>query len=204
MAPFETLVSCYAYVGLTTYGPFDNKCLSCFWVTFKSSNRLGEKRVLFLNSYQNSSFFEALWLLISILYFSKLKNIISWARNWFYLILVLPDKPFKWYTMPNPWLEIILWKSENAKMTQNCLSSPNCIFWLQSYRSFQKSSRKLRGIFYQMDHICWAHSMLKKSPRLKMRSQLSHILFHSFIVTLYTGSSMTHCCQKNLDQKKSV
>ena len=63
-------------------------------------------------------------LLISILYFSKLKNIISWARNWFYLILVLPDKPFKWYTMPNTWLEIIWWKSENAKMTQNGLSSP--------------------------------------------------------------------------------
>ena len=114
----------WAYWELTRCGPFDKICLSIFWVTLNSSYGFGEKRVLFLNSYQNSSFFEALWLLISILYFSKLKNIISWARNWFYLILVLPDKPFKWYTMPNTWLEIIWWKSENAKMTQNGLSSP--------------------------------------------------------------------------------
>ena len=85
---FETLVSCYAYVGLTTYAPFDNKCLSSFWVTFKSSHRLGEKRVMFLNSGQNSSIFESLWLLLSILSFQNCQNVISWAWNWFYLILL--------------------------------------------------------------------------------------------------------------------
>ena len=87
--------------------------------------------------------------------------------------------------MLNSWLEIILWKSVNAKMTQNGLPSQNCIFWLQPYRCFQKSPRNLRGIFYQMDHIWWAPSRLNKSPRFKMRSQLSHTLFHSLIVTLY-------------------
>ena len=30
----------------------------------------------------------------------KINNIRSWAWNWFYLILILPDKPLKWYTMP--------------------------------------------------------------------------------------------------------
>ena len=38
----------------------------------------------------------------------------------------------------------------------------------------------LWGIFYQMGHIWWAPSWLKKSPRLKVRSHLSHTLFHSF------------------------
>ena len=110
-------------------------------MTFKSSNRLGEKRVQFLNSGQNSSIFEALWLLIWILLFTKIKKIMSWAEKCFHLLLELPNKPFKWSTMPIPWLEINCWKSENAKMTQNGLSSPNCIFWLQSYRSFPKSYR---------------------------------------------------------------
>ena len=179
-------VTFWAYWGLTRCGPFDKICLSSFWVTFNSSNGLGEKRVLFLNSGQNLSIFEALWLSISNLFFLTLKNIISWAQDWFYLILVLPDKPFEWYTMQNSWLQIILWISENAKMTWNGPSSQNCIFWLQLYRCFQKSSRNLRGIFYQMDHIWWAPSRLNKSPRFKMRSQLSHTLFHSLIVTLYS------------------
>ena len=69
--------------------------------------------------------------------------------------------------MLNSWLEIILWKSVNAKMTQKGLPSQNCIFWLQPYRFFQKSHRNLRGIFYQMDHIWWAPSRFKKSQRLK-------------------------------------
>ena len=73
VTPIEALGSFYYYVGLTTYAPFDNKCLPSFWVTFKSSKRLGEKRVLFLNSPQNSSIFLALWLLISILSYLKLK-----------------------------------------------------------------------------------------------------------------------------------
>ena len=104
-------------------------------MTFKSSNRLGEKRVQFLNSGQNSSIFEALWLLIWILLFTKIKKIMSWAEKCFHLLLELPNKPFKWSTMPIPWLEINCWKSENAKMTQNGLSSPKCIFWLQPFRS---------------------------------------------------------------------
>ena len=78
----------------------------------------------------------------------------------------MPEKLFNWYITPNHWLEIILWKSENAKMTQNGLYSLNRNFWLQPYRSFQKSSRNLRGINYQMVHICWAPSRLKMSLTL--------------------------------------
>ena len=106
----------------------------------------------------------------------KIKNIKSWAQNLFYLIFVLPDTPFKWYIMPNLWLEIILWKSENAKMTQNGLYSLNRNFWLQPYRSFQKSSRNLRGINYQMVHICWAPSRLWQSLRLQFFKQFAIIL----------------------------
>ena len=157
----------WAYWGLTRCGPFDKICLSSFCVTLNSLNGLGEKRVLFLNCGQNLSIFEAFWLLISILFFSTIRNIMSWAQNWFYLTLVLPNKPFKWYTMLNSWLEIILWKSENAKMTQNGPSSPNCNFWLQPYRSFQKSPRNFRGINYQMDHIWWAPSRFETAIALK-------------------------------------
>ena len=140
-------------------------------MTFKSSNRLGEKRVQFLNSGKNSSIFEALWLLIWILLFTKIKKIMSWAEKCFHLLLELPNKPFKWSTMPIPWLEINCWKSENAKMTQNGLSSQNCIFWLQPQKCFQKSPRNLRGIFYQMDHIWWAPSRLKMSLALIFSEQ---------------------------------
>ena len=144
----------WAYWGLTRCGPFNKICLSSFWVTFNSSNALGEKRVMFLNSCQNLSVFEALWLLISNLFFSTLKNIMSWAQNWFYLTLVLPNKPFKWYTMLNSWLEIILWKSENAKMTQNGQSSQNCIFWLQPYSWLQKVTQKIeRHILSNGPHL---------------------------------------------------
>ena len=153
-------------------------------MTFKSSNRLGEKRVQFLNSGKNSSIFEALWLLIWILLFTKIKKIMSWAEKCFHLLLELPNKPFKWSTMPIPWLEINCWKSENAKMTQNGLSSPNCNFWLQLLRSFQKSSRNLRCINYQMDHICWAPSRLWKSLRLQFFKQLAIILRQYILKTL--------------------
>ena len=166
-------------------GPFHKIwCLSSFWVTFNSSNGLGEKRVLFLNSGQNLSIFEALWLSISNLFFLTLKNIISWAQDWFYLILVLPDKPFEWYTMQNSWLQIILWISENAKMTWNGPSSQNCIFWLQLYRCFQKSPRNLRGINYQMEHMWGAQHKHKNSPRLQQGSQLRPTLYRSFTATL--------------------
>ena len=154
-------------------------------MTFKSSNRLGEKRVQFLNSGQNSSIVEALWLLIWILLFTKIKKIMSWAEKCFHLLLELPNKPFKWSTMPIPWLEINCWKSENAKMTQNGLSSPKCIFWLQPYRSFKKSTRNLRGINYQMEYMWWAPHKLKNSLRLQWGSQLHCTLYRSFIATLY-------------------
>ena len=110
----------------------------------------------------------------------------SWAEKCFHLLLELPNKPFKWSTMPIPWLEINCWKSENAKMTQNGLSSPKCIFWLQPYRSFKKSTRNLRGINYQMEYMWWAPHNNKNSPGLQLGSQLRCTLYHSFIVTLYT------------------
>ena len=86
-----------------------------------------------------------------------------------------------------PDLRSFFWKSESAKMTQNGLSSPNCIFWLQPYRSFQKSPRNLRGINYQMEHMWWAPHMHNNSPRLQEGPgpQWSSTLFCSFIVTLY-------------------
>ena len=109
----------------------------------------------------------------------------SWAEKCFHLLLELPNKPFKWSTMPIPWLEINCWKSENAKMTQNGLSSPKCIFWLQPYRSFKKSTRNLRGINYQMEHMCWAPHKHKNSLKLQGESQLHCTLYRSFIPTLY-------------------
>ena len=51
--------------------------------------------------------------------------------------------------------------------------------------------KTLRGMFHQMDHTWWAPNRLKKSPRFKMRSQLSLTLFHSFIVTLYVQTICT-------------
>ena len=115
----------------------------------------------------------------------KNKKIMSWAEKCFHLLLELPNKPFKWSTMPIPWLEINCWKSENAKMTQNGLSSPKCIFWLQPYRSFKKSTRNLRGINYQMEHMWWAPHKHKNSLRLQWGSQLHCTLYRSFIATLY-------------------
>ena len=118
----------------------------------------------------------------------------SWAEKCFYLILVLHDKPFKWSPMQIPWLEIICWKSESAKMTQNGLSSHKCIFWLQPYRSFKKSTRNLRGINYQMEYMWWAPHNNKNSPGLQLGSQLRCTLYRSFIPTLYKPISHLSIC----------
>ena len=84
-----------------------------------------------------------------------------------------------------PDLRSFFWKSESAKMTQNGLSSPNCFFWFQPYRSFQKSPRNLRGINYQMEYMWWAPHMHNNSPKFQGESQLRSTLYRSLIVTLY-------------------
>ena len=55
----------------------------------------------------------------------------------------------------------------------------------QDCMDFKKSPETFSGIFYQMDHIWWAPSRLKKSPGLKMKSQWSDTLYRSLITTLY-------------------
>ena len=43
-----------------------------------------------------------------------------------------------------------------------------------------------------MDHIWWASGRLKISVGLKMRSQLSHTLFHLSVATLYVQKEKQH------------
>ena len=50
--------------------------------------------------------------------------------------------------------------------------------------SLKRAQKNCWGIYYQMDHIWWASSMLKKSAGHKMRSQLNHTLFHLSVATL--------------------
>ena len=50
--------------------------------------------------------------------------------------------------------------------------------------SLKNAQKNCWGIYYQMDHIWWASSMLKKSAGHKMRSQLNHTLFHLSVATL--------------------
>ena len=58
------------------------------------------------------------------------------------------------------------------------------------WSSFKMAQKNCWGIYYQMDHIWWASSRLKKSAGLKMRSQLNHTLFHLSVATLY----ICWCC----------
>ena len=44
------------------------------------------------------------------------------------------------------------------------------VLCFQDCIEFKKPPENLIGIFYQMDHIWWAPSMLKKSSGLKMKS----------------------------------
>ena len=115
------------------------------------------------------------------------------------MILVLADKLLKWYTMPNIWLDINWWKSENANMTQNSPSSPKCIYWLQVHRQFKKSPRSLslRGINYQMEYILWAQHIHKNSPRLQGGSQLRptlYLLSSPCILHIHMGSFLWLAC----------
>ena len=59
------------------------------------------------------------------------------------------------------------------------------LFWGAPCSSLKYAQKNCWGIYYQMDHIWWASSRLKKSAGLKMRSQLNHTLFHLSVATLY-------------------
>ena len=52
------------------------------------------------------------------------------------------------------------------------------LLWGAPCSSLKRAQKNCWGIYYQMDHILWASSRLKKSVGLKMRSQLNHTLFH--------------------------
>ena len=52
------------------------------------------------------------------------------------------------------------------------------LFWGAPCSSLKNAQKNCWGIYYQMDHIWWASSRLKKSAGLKMKSQLSNTLFH--------------------------
>ena len=74
-------------------------------------------------------------------------------KTWYFLLL----KRKEWkliIRMPQKWTNF----DHNLKTG---------LFFLQAHSSCSKSHRNLRGIFYQMDHIWWAPSRLKKSKRLK-------------------------------------
>ena len=73
-----------------------------------------------------------------------------------------------------------IWECKNAPKMVYLL--PNV--FLQPYRSFKKSTRNLRGINYQMEHMWWAPHKHKNSLRLQWGSQLHCTLYRSFIPTL--------------------
>ena len=58
---------------------------------------------------------------------------------------------------------------------KNCVS---CFFGFHVCIDFDKSCWIFWGLFYQMENICWAPNVLKKSPEQKLGSQLSLTFFH--------------------------
>ena len=99
----------------------------------------------------------------------KYKNIIIWSRNaW-----------EKWSLRYLP-----LQKSKNEH--QNMSTSTNIHLFLPTCIDSKKSSKNLTGIFYQMDHIWWAPSGLKKTFALIFLEKLAILLRQDFLKTLYT------------------
>ena len=98
------------------------------------------------------------------------KNFIILLRNGW-------EKQGQRYQQPTP--------NKKINNTKICAFSDTEIPCFQHCVNFWKSPKKLRSIFYQMDHIWWAPNRPKKSPGPKMESQLSHTFGHSLIATLY-------------------
>ena len=99
---------------------------------------------------------------------SEYKNIIIWSRNaW-----------EKWSLRYLP-----LQKSKNEH--QNMSTSTNIHLFLPTCIDSKKSSKNLTGIFYQMDHIWWAPSRLKKIFALIFLEKLAILLRQDFLKTLY-------------------
>ena len=68
-----------------------------------------------------------------------------------------------------------------AKMST---STKITLLWEKPCSSLKRAPKNFWGIYYQMDHIWLAPSWLTTSQELKMRSQLSHTLFHLSDATL--------------------
>ena len=64
-------------------------------------------------------------------------------------------------------------------------TSTNMHHFLPACIDFKKSSKNLRGIFYQMDDIWWAPSRLKKTFALIFLEILAVLLRQDFLKTLY-------------------
>ena len=64
-------------------------------------------------------------------------------------------------------------------------TSTNIHLFLPTCIDFKKSSKNLTGIFYQMDHIWWALSRLKKMLALIFLEKLAILLWQDFLKTLY-------------------
>ena len=57
---------------------------------------------------------------------------------------------------------------------------------------FKKSSKKLGGISYQMDHIWWALRSLKKTFALMFLEKWAILLQQDFLKTLYLHFTYTN------------
>ena len=67
-------------------------------------------------------------------------------------------------------------------------NSTNIHLFLPTCIDFKKSSKNLTGIFYQMDHIWWAPSRLKKTYALIFLEKLAILLRQDFLKTLYVDT----------------
>ena len=70
--------------------------------------------------------------------------------------------------------------------------SKNIHLFLPTCTDFKKSSKNLTGIFYQMDHIWWAPSRLKKTFALIFLEKLAILLQQDFLKTLYLHFTYTN------------
>ena len=70
---------------------------------------------------------------------------------------------------------------KKKKYTKMCASSHFCILCFWGCSEHKKSPKTLRSIFYKMEHIWWAPSRLKNSPKFNMRSQLSPRALHYIV-----------------------
>ena len=75
---------------------------------------------------------------------------------------------------------------QKEKKAKIWATSQKLFICFQDCIEFKKSPENFSGIFYQMDHIWWSPSRLKKSPGFKIKSQWSFTLCRSLIMTLYT------------------